>query len=106
MITVWDGKPRYVDYKGQTTECFTRGNLALALNRSVNTIRAMERKGVLCHPKIKDGRGHWLYTRDQIVDLIRLATEEGVIDPRYRHTFSPFFIQQAHYILNRLPTLI
>jgi hypothetical protein len=104
---VWDTypKPVYVEYKGQTIQAFRRGNLALALNRTVHTIRAMERKGVLSHPRVKDGRGHWLYTRDQIEDLVELAITENVIDPRYRNTFSQFFIEQAHQILQRLPRL-
>jgi hypothetical protein len=105
-MNAWDGKPRYVDYQGQTIETFTRGALSIALNRTVTTIRAMERKGVLCHPPIKDGRGHWLYTRDQIVDLVALATEEMVIDPRYRRPFSERFIQEAHRIISRRPQLV
>ena len=105
-LNVWDTKPRYLLFNGQTVEFFTRGALALALNRTVTTIRAMERKGVLCHPLVKDARGHWLYTRDQIEDLVTLAEQEKVIDPRYRNTFTPRFIEEAHNIINRQPTLV
>jgi hypothetical protein len=63
----------------------------------------MERKGVLCRPPLKSAAGQWLYTRDQILDLITLAEEEGVIDPRYRRPFSERFIAVAHQILARKP---
>ena len=104
--TTWDGRPQYVDYHGQVIEAFTRTALAKALNREHGTIRAMERKGVLCHPRLKNGRGVWIYTRDQIEDLIRLAEEEKVLDPRYRNIFSKRFIEGAKTILTRLPSLI
>jgi hypothetical protein len=100
---VWDSHPQYVNYKGQTIETFTRGALSKALNREYNSIRAMERKGVLCHPRLKNGRGVWMYTRDQIDDLIKLADEENVMDPRRRNVFSDRFIAEAHAILSRLP---
>lgn len=63
----------------------------------------MELKGVLCHPLVKDHRGHWLYTRDQIESLIELAREENVLDPRYRNSFSERFVREAHRILKREP---
>jgi hypothetical protein len=104
-MNTWDAKPQYVDYHGLTLEAFYRSALAKALNRTLSGIRTMERNGVLCHPALKDGRQppRWLYTRDQIEDLVRLAEEEGVIDPRYRRPFSPYFIASAHQILKRLP---
>lgn len=103
MTTIWDGRPRFVDYKGQTIEVFHRSAVAVALNRAYPTVRTMEHKGVLCTPALKDGRGRWLYTRDQIEDLVTLAEEEGVIDPNYRKPFSDRFIREAHQILQRLP---
>ncbi len=106
MVTVtnaWDSKPNYVDLHGQTVEVFRIGALAKALNRTTSTIRSMVLKGVLCHPLLKNGNGEWLYTRDQIEDLIALAEETGVIDPRYRRPFSSGFITQAHHILHRKP---
>ena len=105
-MNTWDSKPRYVDYRGQTVEMFYRSALATALNREIVSIRSMEHKGVLSHPRLKDGRSRWLYTRDQIEDLVVLATEEGVIDPRYRRPFTERFIREAHQILQRLPKLI
>jgi hypothetical protein len=99
----WDSHPKYLVYKGQTIEVFTRTALAVALNRELNSIRAMERKGILRHPRLKNYRGHWCYTRDQILDLVRLAREEGVIDPRFRKPFSERFVREAHNILKRKP---
>jgi hypothetical protein len=107
MVTVtnaWDSKPNYVDLHGQTIEVFRIGALAKALNRTPSTIRSMVLKGVLRHPPLQNRNGEWLYTRDQIVDLVVLAEEEGVINPDYRRTFSSSFIQQAQHILHRKPT--
>jgi len=104
-LLVWDARPQYVDYHGQTIETFTRSALAKALNREFATICAMERNGVLPHPRLKDGRGRWLYTRPQILAMVALAEEEGVLDPRYRRKFSERFITEAHRILSELPTL-
>jgi len=103
-LLVWDGRPQYVEFRGQTIEVFTRTALAKALNREFATVCSLERKGILIHPRIRDGRGRWLYTRAQILALVNLAEEEGVIDPRYRRTFSPRFIEQAHLILSQLPS--
>ena len=100
---VWDSKSKFVDYKGLTIETFTRSALAKALNRKIGTIRKMEMDGVLCTPLLRDGRGWWAYTRDQIEDLVKLATEEGVLDPSYRRPFTARFAREAKQILNRLP---
>lgn len=102
-MNVWDVRPQELEYNGRVIVMFKRGALAKALNREVVTIRSLERKGVLCHPRLKDGCGRWLYTGDQIEDLIQLATDEGVLDPRFRKPFSNRFITEAHAILSRLP---
>lgn len=99
----WDSKPLFLSIHGQTTEVFYRSALAKALNREMGTIRAMERLGVLRNPRLKDYRGRWCYTRDQIEDLVRLAKEEGVIDPKFHTPFSDRFKKEAHAILRRKP---
>lgn len=99
----WDESPITQDYKGRNYEFYTRGDLALALNRSTVTIRSMERKGVLSHPRLRNRRGWWLYTHDQIVDLVKLARDEGVLDPDKKQPYSNRFISQARAILIRLP---
>lgn len=100
---IWDGNPHQIYYKGQTIEAFTRSAVAKALNRELITIRTLEKRGILCNPALIDGHGWWMYTRDQIEDLITLAQEEGVLDPRFHNPFSDRFITEAHMILKRLP---
>lgn len=102
-LETWDAKPKYLYWRGQTMEFFTRSALAKALNREVGTIRSMELKGVLCHPLVRDNRNHWLYTREQVEALITLAKEEDVIDPRFRNVFSDRFVREANQILSREP---
>ena len=99
----WDAKPARMHFRGQNHEMFTRTALATALGRSSNTIRLLEYQGVLCHPRLKNGRGWWMYTRQQIEDLIELAREENVLDPRKRNSFSERFITEARKILRRYP---
>lgn len=100
----WDEQPHYVLYKGQTIEVFWRGALAKALNRTVVAIRAMERKGSIRTPALFDKHERWLYTRDQIEDMVKLAKEEGVLDPRTTRKFSDRFVKEAHRILGRRPS--
>jgi len=87
----WDEKPiRYV-VKGVETEFFTISHLAGALNRSVVTIRSWENKGFMprtpySSPRPRGGslpgttpKGKRLWTRDQILGILQIATEEHVI---------------------------
>lgn len=99
----WDDHPTKIEVRGQTIETFKRGALGKALNRTVTTIRSMEYAGVLCHPRLKDRAGRWLYTRDQIEDLIKLATEEGLMDPKKKKPFTGRFQLEAKRILSRVP---
>lgn len=86
---------------GQTREMFLKSALAMALNRQLVTIRSMEHHGVLSRPRLRNYRNRWLYSRDQIEDLIKLAEEEGVIDPNLRKPFSERFIKEANIICRR-----
>lgn len=88
---------------GRTFITYRIGALARALNRQPGTIRSMVTKGVLCHPRLMNKAEQWLFTRDQITDLVTLAEEEGVIDPKHRNPFTERFITQAHAILTRQP---
>lgn len=100
---VWGAKPRVIDYEGRTLEVFTRNALALALNRKIVTIRSLEARGILCHPRLRDGRGIWLYTRDQIRDIVALADQEQVLNPNPRNSFTEHFAREARRIIRRLP---
>ncbi len=97
----WDAKPEIVYLNGQNHKMFLKSALAKALNRKLVTIRSMESDGVLCPPRYRNYRGRWLYSRDQIEDLIKLAEEEHVLDPRYRRPFSERFIREAKEICRR-----
>lgn len=102
----WDTSPRYLPYKGQTIAVFPVGAFAKALNRSVITIRAMERKGIIPKPALKERHGEQVrrvYTREQIEQMILLAADEGCLDPRATKKFSATFIREAHRILRRKP---
>lgn len=77
-------KPRIMKLKGKDTEFFTIQALADALNRSTITIRKWETKGWLPtaqyrSPGEKQDR---LYTREQIEGILRIAREEGLMNPQ------------------------
>jgi hypothetical protein len=101
----WDGKFHALDYHGQIVIFFEREGLAKALNRKPSSIHAMEHKGILCKPKVRlPSYPHpWLYTESQILAMIQLAEEEGVLNPNYRKPFTKRFINEAHSILGRMP---
>lgn len=101
----WDGRWHALDYHGNIVIFFERAGLAKALNRSVAAIRAMERKGIICKPSVRlPSYPHpWLYTESQVVAMMQLAEEEGVLNPNYRRPFSQRFINEAHSILGRMP---
>ena len=101
----WDGKWHALDYSGQLTIFYVRfPPCSPALNRTVAAIRAMERKGIYLQAKGTPPRypNPWLYTEGQILAMVRLAEEEGVIFPTYRRPFSERFINEAYNILDRI----
>lgn len=100
---VWNKMGKVMLWKGGEIEVFTRGALAVALNRQIVTIRALEKRGVLCHPKLKNERGHWMYNADQIRDLVKLAEHHGVIDPARHEPYNVEFARAAKKILRRVP---
>jgi IS30 family transposase len=99
MAEGWDAKYQIVIFKGKEIQVFSRGALAKALNRQHTTIRRMIDKGIICHPRYQNRRSQWIYSRAQIEALIKLADEEGVLDPNYRRPFTQRFIDEAHEIL-------
>jgi hypothetical protein len=82
----WDAKPKVLKVKGEDVEFFTIGQLGLALGgRKPVTIRKWERTGVIPKPTFRkpseDPRGQRrLYTRAQVEGMVRIATEEGILD--------------------------
>jgi hypothetical protein len=99
----WDARPQHLHFQGRNITFYTRGALATALNRKLVTIRTWESKGILCRSRLKNTRGQYIYTREQIEDLVKLAEQEGVINPDYRHQFSDRFIREARRIIKRKP---
>ena len=101
MSDGWDAKPVWMSVHGETKEMFLKSALAMALNRQLVTIRSWEHMGVLSRPRLRNYRGRWLYSRDQIEDLMKLAEEEGLMDPNLRKQFSDRFITEANKICKR-----
>lgn len=92
--TKWDAHPRFYFVNGKKTEFFTIGALAIALNRSEQTLRLWERNGILpktrkrtrkpvtdTYPDTGDPKqvGVRLYTREQIVGMVEAAEKEGIL---------------------------
>lgn len=82
----WLSNPRKLFLNGKEVEFFTIGELASALNRKPVTIRKWEADGII--PKATyiapsgDKRGkRRLYTKDQILGMIQIAWEEGLLEP-------------------------
>ena len=87
----WDRKPIFKRLNGVTTEFFTIGHLATALNRRPVTIRSWEDKKILPMSRYRDrapkgeqvpgkkAAGKRLYTRQQIEVVIAAAQESGVM---------------------------
>jgi hypothetical protein len=78
--------PRTATLKGVETNFYTIGELARLLNRKPVTIRKWESDGII--PKATfiapsgDKRGkRRLYTEDQILGLLEIAREEGILEP-------------------------
>lgn len=101
----WDDKWHALDYHGQIVIFFERSCLAKALNRTPAAIRKWEHKGIVCKPQIRHPKypRPWLYTESQVLAMMQLAEEEGVLNPNYRKPLSKRFINEAHSILGRMP---
>jgi hypothetical protein len=87
----WDDKPYFYTVNGTKKEFFTISHLSAALGRSIVTIRSWEKRGYLprtpySSPRPKGdslpnvpAKGRRLWTRDQILGILKIASEEGVI---------------------------
>lgn len=89
-LEAWDDHPRKLHLAGVETEFFTIRHVALALNRSTRTIRTWERNEVIppatfraAKPHKGSGvktKGDRLWTRAQVLAMVRIAREERVLD--------------------------
>lgn len=87
----WDAKPLKYRFGGVEREFFTISHLAAALNKSVVTIRSWENKGLIPRTPYRSPRprgemlpgtkpvGKRLWTREQVLGIIQIASEEKVI---------------------------
>jgi hypothetical protein len=90
---LWDAKPVYYLINGEKREFFTISHVAKALDYSVQSIRAWEAQGLLPRTPFRSPRtarpvaggrsdkGKRLWTRDQIMGIVRTAKKHGVIFP-------------------------
>ena len=90
---LWDAKPVYYLIAGVKREFFTISHLAKALDYSVQSIRAWETQGLLPRTPFRSPRtvrpvaggrsdkGKRLWTREQIMGIVRIAKKHGVIFP-------------------------
>jgi hypothetical protein len=81
----WDDRPVVYAIKGVNTELFHVGDLAKALYRTAHTMRKWEERGYLPEtfirtPGVNRNGQHRLYTREQVEGLVKIATDEGILD--------------------------
>lgn len=105
----WDSRPRVLPIRGVPTELFTVGHLAAALGRRPVTIRAWERNKVIPNATVwspgkdKDPRGkRRLYTRAQVEGLVKIATEEGLMNGDNRSIQATDFTRRAFDLFRSL----
>jgi len=115
----WDAKPVYYRLPGQTEkqEFFLISHLAKALGYSVQSIRAWEAQGLLARTPYRSPRtaapvaagrsnkGKRLWTREQVLGIIRLAKKHRVIFPNrkgVKHPPTPAFAAEVGEFFNSL----
>lgn len=91
--TAWDANPKEFKVGGVLGEYFGVGALALALERRPGTIRKWEREGVIPKATFRapsaDPRGaRRLYSRAQVEGIIRIAHDEGLMNPNLQITLA------------------
>ena len=90
---LWDARPVYYLIGGEKQEFFTISHLSKALGYSVQSIRAWEDRGLLPRTPFRSPRtarpvaggrstkGRRLWTREQIMGIVRIAKKHRVIFP-------------------------
>jgi hypothetical protein len=114
---LWDAKPVYYLINGEKQEFFLISHLAKALDYSVQSIRAWEAQGLLARtpyrsPRTKrpvaggrSDKGKRLWTREQILGIIRIAKKHKVIFPDrkgIKHPPTPAFAAEVGEFFNSL----
>jgi DNA-binding transcriptional MerR regulator len=98
-----------MNIRGVPTELFGVGELAKALGRRPVTIRTWERNKVIPNATVlrpgrdKDPRGNRrLYTRAQVEGLVKIATEEGLMNGDNRSISATDFTRRAFDLFRSL----
>lgn len=98
---VWDAKPVFYMVNGEKQEFFLISHLAKALDYSVQSIRAWEAQGLLARTPFRSPRtakpvaggrsnkGKRLWTREQVLGIIRIAKKHKVIFPNRKGIKQP-----------------
>lgn len=86
----WDAHPREYAVRGRTTQFYTIGALAKALNRKTVTVRRWEINGLIPvspwrSPSQYERGKQRLYSRELIEAIVQIAREEGVLNPYGRN---------------------
>ena len=115
----WDAKPVYYRLPGnpEKQEFFLISHVAKALDYSVQSIRAWEAQGLLARTPYRSPRtvapvaggrsnkGKRLWTREQVLGIIRIAKKHRVIFPNRRgikHPPTPAFAAEVGDFFNSL----
>ena len=107
-VIPWDDLPvRTYTLQGKSTEFYTIGSLAKALRREVVTLRKWEQKGYLPPaPYRSPGEGtkkDRLYTRDHVEGLVKILSEEKLLNPRKKMRIDQTnFPAKAHRLFAKL----
>lgn len=116
-IEEWDAKPVYYMVGGERKEFFLISHLAKALGYSVQSIRAWEAQGLLARTPYRSPRttapvaagrsnkGKRLWTREQVLGIIRIAKKHRVIFPNrkgVKHPPTPSFATEVGEFFNSL----
>lgn len=115
---VWDAHPVYYLVGGERQEFFLISHLAKALGYSVQSIRAWEAQGLLARtpyrsPRTKapvaagrSNKGKRLWTREQILGIIRIARRHKVIFPNRKGVKKPPSPAFAHEVNEFFASLV
>jgi hypothetical protein len=114
---LWDAKPVYYLIGGERQEFFLISHLAKALDYSVQSIRAWEAQGLLARTPYRSPRtarpvaggrsdkGKRLWTREQVMGIVRIAKKHKVIFPDrkgVKHPPTPAFAAEVGEFFNSL----
>ena len=109
-MELWDSKPVYYLINGERREFFLISHLAKALDYSVQSIRAWEAQGLLARTPYRSPRttapvaagrsnkGKRLWTREQVLGIVRIAKKHKVIFPDrkgVKHPPTPAFAAEV-----------